>query len=93
MIPTARYRSKDDVDLAWNRVRRRLTRELDTQVQDWREEALNKLLGDAWIKYADRLGRGEVIELEAEYEEWVGKALEENVPLVLVELNDAKRKK
>jgi hypothetical protein len=72
----ARYKEKDITDLRWNRVRRRLTRELDTQIQDWREEALNKLLSRAWQEYAASLNTGETLELEAEYEEWVGKALE-----------------
>jgi hypothetical protein len=49
----ARYREKDETDLRWNRIRRRLTRELDTQIADWREDALNKLLSDAWEKYAE----------------------------------------
>lgn len=74
----ARYRQKDETDLKWNRIRRRLTRELDTQIQDWREEALNKLLSRAWNEYAASLSTGEVLELEAEYEEWVGKALEQS---------------
>ena len=75
----ARYRTKDEVDLTWNRIRRRLTRELDTQIADWREEALNKLLSDAWNKYAEALGDGKVLELEAEYQTWVGKALSDHL--------------
>ena len=75
----ARYRTKDEVDLNWNRIRRRITRELDTQVMDWREEALNKLLGEAWIRYAKSLESGEMLELEAGFEQWVGKALTESV--------------
>lgn len=75
----ARYRNKDDIDLTWNRVRRRITRELDTQIADWREEALNKLLGDAWVRYAQSLEQGETLELEAGYDSWVTQALEETV--------------
>jgi len=75
----ARYRTKDDVDLRWNKIRRRLTRELDTQIADWREEALNKLLGEAWLKYAQSLESGEILELSADYEMWVSRALEQSV--------------
>lgn len=71
----ARYRSKDDVDLRWNRIRRRITRELDTQLSDWREEALNKLLSGAWTEYVKAIGSGDVLELEAAYETWVAQAL------------------
>ena len=80
----ARYRQKDETDLVWNRIRRRITRELDTQLIDWREEALNKLLSDAWIKYADSLDEGNVLELESEYETWVAKALSDHISLPAV---------
>lgn len=75
----ARYRNKDETDLAWNRIRRRITRELDTQIADWREEALNTLLSEAWIRYAKSLETGVVLELDAGYEEWVSKALESSI--------------
>lgn len=71
----ARYRTKDAVDLSWNRIRRRITRELDTQIAEWREQALNDLLASAWEKYKTALGNGEVLELEARYETFVGQAL------------------
>lgn len=77
----ARYRSKDETDLRWNRIRRRITRELDIQIADWREEALNELLGSAWQKYAAALGTGDVLELEADYEAWVARALEQHVSI------------
>ena len=73
----ARYREKDETDLRWNRIRRRLTRELDTQIADWREDALNKLLSDAWEKYAEALQTGSKLELEAHYGAWVAQALDE----------------
>jgi hypothetical protein len=73
----ARYRSKDDVDLRWNRIRRRLTRELDCQIADWREEALNHLLGGAWEQFKDALQQGKMVELESSYASWVTKALTE----------------
>lgn len=73
----ARYREKDETDLRWSRIRRRLTRELDTQIKDWREEALNKLLSEAWDKYVKALETGSKLELEAHYGAWVAQALTE----------------
>lgn len=77
----ARYRQKDETDLRWNRVRRRITRELDIQIADWREEAPNDLLAAAWQKYAAALSTGEVLELETDYEAWVARALEQHVTI------------
>lgn len=71
----ARYRQKDDIDLRWNRIRRRITRELDLQIADWREEALNNLLGSAWEQYKNAISTGQVLELEAKYETFVAQAL------------------
>ncbi len=73
----ARYRSKDSTDLRWNNIRRRITRQLDLEIAEWREDALNKLLGSAWEKYAAALTTGEVVELEAHYEKWVALALDD----------------
>lgn len=81
----ARYRTKDTTDLHWNSVRRRITRELDTQIAEWRENALNDLLGAAWEKYAASLQSGEVLQLEADYEAFVAKALEEAVTIKPIE--------
>lgn len=67
--------------MVWNRIRRRITRELDIQIADWREEALNELLTSAWTKYAASLSSGETIEVEAHYEGWVAQALEEAVTI------------
>lgn len=75
----ARYRSKDETDLAWNRIRRSLTRELDTRVQNFREVVLNRLLTHAWDEYAKSLERGEEIAIESEYKDWVTRAFEQNV--------------
>ncbi len=77
----ARYRTRDETDLIWNRIRRRITRELDIQIADWREEALNELLTSAWTQYAASLSSGETIEVEENYEGWVAKALEEAVTI------------
>ena len=71
----ARYRSKDEIDLRWNRIRRRITRELDLQIADWREQALNELLGGAWDEYKKAIATGEVLELETSYTQFVAEAL------------------
>ena len=75
----ARYREKSPDDLRWNRIRRKLTRELDTQLADWREEALNKLLTGAFQKYVETLETGKNMELEGHYESWVAEALEDEL--------------
>jgi hypothetical protein len=75
----ARWRQRDEVDLRWNSVRRRITRELDLQIADWRERALNELLSGAWEKYKTALQTGDVLELEAKYESFVAQALDEAV--------------
>ncbi len=76
----ARYRQKDETDLIWNRIRRRITREFDTQIMDWREEALNTLLSTAWTRYVKSIEADTVLELETEYESFVGTALNEIIP-------------
>jgi hypothetical protein len=82
----ARYRQKDDVDLRWNRIRRRITRELDLQIADWREQALNELLGGAWEQYKKAISTGEVLELEASYTQFVAQALDD---VIQVEVDEA----
>jgi len=67
----ARYRSKDETDLVWNRTRRQITRDLDTRIQNFREELLNKLLTDAWDKYVAELDTGTVVQLEDSMTAWV----------------------
>lgn len=64
----ARYREKDETDLAWNRIRRQLTRDLDTEIQNRREEVLNELLSGAWEEYTLALKKGTVLEVEAKYQ-------------------------
>jgi hypothetical protein len=71
----AKYRQKTDDELRWNRIRRRLTRELDIQIGDWREEALDKLLTGAFTQYVDALETGKKLELEGNYTSWVAEAL------------------
>jgi hypothetical protein len=79
----ARYRQKDEVDLRWNRIRRRITRELDIQLADWREEALNELLGGAWEQYKKALQTGDVLELEAKYESFVKAVLDDVIDVTV----------
>ena len=85
----ARYRDKDETDLRWNRIRRRITRELDTQVADWREAQLNRLLTSAWEKYVTSLDTGQKLELESHYESWVATALDDSIEGSVVEEEDA----
>ena len=67
----ARYRNKDETDLVWNRTRRQITRDLDTKIQNFREELLNKLLTDAWEKYVAALETGSLVQLEDAASTWV----------------------
>jgi hypothetical protein len=41
---------------------------LDTQIADWREDALNRLLSSAWERYAEAISTGRLLELEEKYE-------------------------
>lgn len=77
----ARYRNKDEVDLRWNAIRRRLTKELDVQIANWREGALNHLLSEAWTEYTKQLESGEVRQLEPLYSQFVKTALDESIDL------------
>lgn len=76
----ARYRHKDDTDLAWNRIRRRVTRELDTEIQNAREDALNALLTKAWDEYTEALGEGKVPEVESKFTNLVTTIVADVVP-------------
>jgi hypothetical protein len=67
----ARYRSKSEDDLVWNRIRRQITRDLDTAIANWREETLNNLLDPAWEEYTKRVATGELKQLEAKYSKLV----------------------
>lgn len=76
----ARYREKDETDLAWNRIRRRITRELDTEIANKREEALNALLSKAWDDYTQALGEGKVPEVESRYTNLVTAIVADVIP-------------
>jgi hypothetical protein len=83
----ARYREKDENDLAWNKTRRRITRELDTRIADFREDLLNKLLTDAWDKHTAALEQGKTLILEDEASEWVDAILRQKLrPVIEAEL-------
>jgi hypothetical protein len=73
----ARYREKDSTDLKWNSIRRRITRQLDTEISDFREHVLNNLLTGAWDEYSKSLESGEDFVLESDYAQWVDKAMAE----------------
>lgn len=85
----ARYREKDPTDLAWNRTRRRITRELDTRIADFREDVLNRLLTAAWEKHASALEKGETVQLEDEATEWMDSVLAKQLrPVIEAELGE-----
>ena len=80
----ARYRQKDETDLTWNRIRRQITRDLDTEIQNRREEALNGLLSAAWEDYTKAIGTGQLIEVEAKYQNLVSEIVKDVVQPSLV---------
>lgn len=85
----ARYRTKDETDLVWNRTRRQITRDLDTKIQNFREELLNKMLSDAWTKYVDALDSGSLVQLEDDAATWVDDILSTQLkPALEVEHGD-----
>lgn len=71
----ARYREKNEDDLRWNDIRRRLTRELDANISQWRERELNRILAHAWDEYNKALDKGVKLAIESKYEDWVSTAL------------------
>lgn len=77
----ARYRHKSEDDLAWNRIRRRITRELDSEIQNRREEALNAILTKAWEDYTTAIGHGTVPEVESKYSSFAGAIVQDVVQL------------
>lgn len=81
----ARYRQKDETDMVWNRIRRQITRVLDTEIANKREEALNILLSEAWDEFTKSLESGELKELEAKYGSLVSAIVADVVPQRVVE--------
>ena len=76
----ARYRHKDETDLVWNRIRRQVTRDLDTEIANKREEVLNILLSKAWDDYTAALESDDLVELEAKYSALVSAIVGDIVP-------------
>lgn len=85
----ARYRSKDEIDLTWNKIRRRATRELDTQIADVREELLNRLLSKLWEDYQKAISTGETLQLDSQYEAAFVRQVIEGAVNVTVERDEA----
>jgi len=79
----ARYRHKDETDLAWNKVRRRITAEIDLEVRNVREEILNVALSKAWDDYATALGEGKIPEVEGRYTQLVKAVLTDAAPRIM----------
>ncbi len=75
----ARYRHKDETDLTWNRIRRQITRDLDTEIIARRDVVLNDLLSGAWEDFSQSLKRGTVVELEAKYKGLVSEIVKDVV--------------
>jgi hypothetical protein len=67
----ARYRTKDETDIVWNKIRRQVTRDLDTRIQNFREELLNEILTASWERYTAAIETGSLVELEDEATRWV----------------------
>jgi uncharacterized protein (DUF736 family) len=67
----ARYRNKDQSDLEWNRTRRQITRDIDTRLQNFREEVLNTALTAAWNKHEEALQDGTAVVLDDPTLEWL----------------------
>jgi hypothetical protein len=86
----ARYREKDETDLVWNRTRRRITRDLDSRIMDFREALLNRMLTAAWEKYSAALETGSLVQLEDEATNWVEAVLTKQLqPIIEAEINGA----
>lgn len=77
----AKYRYKTPQEILWNKIRRRITREFDTQIADWRESVLNDLLSGAHVKFLEAMESGEQRVLEANYNDFVAGALDDAIGL------------
>lgn len=73
----ARYREKTHDEIVWNDIRRRITRQLDTEIAAFREVILNKLLTGAFDEHLKSLETGEELTLESNIASWVQEAMEE----------------
>lgn len=75
----ARYRTKDETDLVWNATRRRITRDLDTAIQDFREPLLDRLLTAAWERHVAALETGSLVQLEDTASKWIDELLRDKL--------------
>jgi hypothetical protein len=85
----ARYRTKDEVDLAWNRIRRHITEGIDSRIRDVREVLLNEALSDAWDNYTKAIETGTVIQLEEDATRWVEAIIEPQLAPVVEAIGGA----
>jgi hypothetical protein len=76
----ARYREKDSTDLAWNSIRRQITRDIDTVIMTKREAVLNVALSAAWDRFTKAIESGEVVQVEGTYTELVDQIVADVVP-------------
>lgn len=76
----ARYRGKSEDDLVWNRIRRQITRDIDTEIQNRREEVLDIALTEAWNEFTTAVQTGELREVEAKYTTLVKTLVRDIVP-------------
>lgn len=58
-------------------MRRRITRQLDTEISAVRERILNKLLIGAWEEFSKSLESGESLQMESHVASWVADAMTE----------------
>lgn len=71
----ARYREKTPDELAWNDIRRRITRQFDSELAAYRERALNELLTHAFEEFVRSLETGEELQIRARVADWVAEEL------------------
>lgn len=71
----ARYRVKSDEEMAWNAIRRAATAKVHLEAAAWKEKRLNDLLPGLQVEFRKMLQKGELPELEVEYEEWVERSI------------------
>jgi hypothetical protein len=81
----ARYRTKSEDDLVWNRIRRQITRDLDTEIQNRREEVLNIVLDEAFRDWQKAIQTGELKQIEAKYGKLVSAIVQDIVPAGVTE--------
>jgi hypothetical protein len=61
----ARYIEKNEADIAWNEIRRRVTYQANLAAANWKERKLNEILPQLQIQFEAALQQGEILELES----------------------------